>query len=329
MNEQMNEQFNEQNTEQDDGQNNEQYNYQQYYQQNISKKQPQKPRRKFLYFWGPFLLKLLIVYVVSCIFIAVLMGQYFEATIGLDTQVIAEYMAVEDNYYDVLNEVMNRAVPYTTIMEGLAALITIPILLFMFYRDRIREKMNGIVEAKKAPIWTYIAIILMSAALCMGINNLFFISNLASLSSAYEETMEALYSPSLGIQIVCLGILIPVCEEMVFRGLMYKRLREYSGFVGAMLYSAIVFSFMHINVVQAIYAFAMAAVFAFVYEKYGSVKAPIIAHISANVAAILATHYEMFDWIMADQMRSGLFTVACAAIAASMYVFIQRMEDEI
>ena len=75
--------------------------------------------------------------------------------------------------------------------------------------------------------------------------------------------------------------------------------------------------------------FAMAVVFAFVYEKYGSVKAPIIAHISANVAAIFATHYELFDWVMADQMRSGLFTVACAAIAASMYVFIQRMEDEI
>ena len=96
-----------------------------------------------------------------------------------------------------------------------------------------------------------------------------------------------------------------------------------------MLYSAFVFSFMHVNVVQAIYAFVMAIVFAFVYEKYGSVKAPMVAHVSANVAAVLATHFEMFDWIMKDQLKSGIFTVACAAIAASMYVFIQRMEDEI
>ena len=169
----------------------------------------------------------------------------------------------------------------------------------------------------------------MSVALCMGINNLFFISNLASLSSGYEQTMETLYSPSLGVQIVCLGILIPVCEEMVFRGLMYKRLREYAGFVGAMLYSAVVFSFMHINIVQAIYAFFMAVVFAFVYEKYDSVKAPVIAHVAANTAAVLATNYNLFDWIMADKLKSGIFTVACAAIAAAMYVFIQRMEDEI
>jgi len=333
MDEQINEQLNEQNSEQANEQLNEQKieqnDYQKYYQHNISKKQPQKPRRKFLYFWGPFLLKLLIVYVVSCIFIAVLMGQYFESTIGLDTVAIAEYMAVEENYYDVLNEVMSMAAPHTTIMEGLAALITIPIMLFMFYRDRAREKMKGTVEAKKAPLWTYIAIVLMAVALCMGINNLLFISNLASLSAGYEQTMEALYAPSLGVQIVCLGILIPVCEELVFRGLMYKRLREYSGFTGAMLYTAFVFSFMHINIVQAVYAFFMAVVFAFVYEKYGSVKAPVIAHVAANTTAVFATHYNAFEWIMADKMRSGVLTVACAAIAASMYVFIQRMEDEI
>ena len=325
----MDEHNNEKLNEHIDEQKGEQHNYQQYYQHNISKKQPQKPRRKFLYFWGPFLLKLLIVYAVSCIFIAVLMGQYFESTIGLDTVAIAEYMAVEENYYNVLNEVMLMATPYTTIMEGLAALITIPIMLFLFFRDKNRRKLNGAAEEKKSPVWTYIAIVLMSAALCLGINNLLFISNLASLSTGYEQTMEALYSPSLGIQIICLGILIPLCEELVFRGLMYKRLREYAGFIGAMLYSSIVFSFMHINIVQAVYAFFMAVVFAFVYEKYGSVKAPVVAHISANIVAILATNYNAFEWIMADKMRSGVLTVACAAIAAAMYVFIQRMEDEI
>ena len=62
--------------------------------------------------------------------------------------------------------------------------------------------------------------------------------------------------------------------------------------------------------------------------KYGSVKAPIIAHVVANVFSVLATHFKTFDWIMADQMRGGIITVVCASIAASMYVFIQRMDDE-
>lgn len=305
----------------------EQNNYQQEYQQNNPQKPPVRPKGRFLRIWGPFLLKSLIVYVVSCVFLAVLMGDYFEATIGLDTAVIQEYMSVEDNYYNVFNEVMNRAVPYTTIMEGLAALITIPILLFLFYRDKMRYKMNGVAAVKKAPLWTYTAVVVMSVALCLVINNLLFISNLASLSASYEHTMEALYSPSLGVQIVCLGILVPICEELTFRGLMYKRLREYSGFKTCMFYTAIVFSLVHMNIVQAVYAFIMAVVFAFIYEKYGSLKAPIAAHISVNVAAVLATQYKLFDWIMAEQMRAMILTVASAAIAATMYVFVQRMDE--
>lgn len=307
----------------------EQHNYQQYYQEQMPPKEPVgKPKRRFFRIWGPLLIKLLIVYVISGIFTAVIMGQYFQETIGLDAEVITEFMSVEENYNKVFYEIMQRSIPYTTIMEGLAALVTIPILFLMFRKDRIREKLAGISQVKKQPLWKYVAVVLISLALCMGINNLFFISNLASLSSAYEETMAALYTPSLGIQILSLGILIPVCEELVFRGLMYKRLREYTGFVSAMIYSAFVFSFVHVNMVQAIYAFAMAVVFAFLYEKYGSVKAPILAHVSANILSVLATHFKTFDWIMADPMRGGVITVVCATIASSMYVFIQRMDDE-
>jgi len=285
--------------------------------------------KRFLRIWGPLLIKFLIVYVVSAIFSAFVMGQYFESTVGLDSLAISEFMTSEENISELYNYVWEKSVQYVTPMEGLAALITIPVMALLIRKDRKKERNSGVVPVKKVKYWKYGAVALMSAALCIGMNNLFFISNLTSLSAEYEETMEALYSTGFAMQILCLGILVPVCEELVFRGLMYKRMRENAGFVWAMIYTAIVFSFVHVNIVQAIYAFAMAAVFAFVYEKYGSVKAPIIAHISANVAAILATHYEMFDWIMADQMRSGLFTVACAAIAASMYVFVQRMEDEI
>ena len=55
-----------------------------------------------------------------------------------------------------------------------------------------KEKAEGIVPAKKVELWKYIAIILMSGALCVGLNNLLIISNLASLSEQYTETMEVL-----------------------------------------------------------------------------------------------------------------------------------------
>lgn len=300
-------------------------------QQQNNQQIPQRPvergGRRFLRIFGPLLVKMLIVYIVSIIFMTALMGRYFAENVGMDSQMIMEYMSVEENYYRVQNDVLAEAVPYTTIMEGIAALLTLPILFYMFFKDRMKEKMMGNAGMKKAALWKYPAIIILSTALCIGINNLLFISNLASLSEQYTETMEVLYSPSLGVQIICLGILTPLCEEMVFRGLMYKRLREYSGYVYAMLMTAFVFSFSHMNIVQTVYAFFMAVVFAFLYEKYGSVKAPVISHVTANTIAIFATEYSLFDWIMADQMRAMILTVVCAAVASTMYVFIQRMDE--
>jgi len=300
-------------------------------QQQNNQQIPQRPvergGRRFLRIFGPLLVKMLIVYIVSIIFMTALMGRYFAENVGMDSQMIMEYMSVEENYYRVQNDVLAEAVPYTTIMEGVAAFLTLPILFYMFFKDRMKEKMMGNVGMKKAALWKYPAIIILSTALCIGINNLLFISNLASLSEQYTETMEVLYSPSLGVQIICLGILTPLCEEMVFRGLMYKRLREYSGYMYAMLMTAFVFSFSHMNIVQTVYAFFMAVVFAFLYEKYGSVKAPVISHVTANTIAIFATEYSLFDWIMADQMRAMILTVVCAAVASTMYVFIQRMDE--
>lgn len=300
-------------------------------QQQNNQQMPQKPvergGRRFLRIFGPILVKMLVVYIVTIIFMTVLMGQYFAEHLGLDSQSIMEYMSVKENYYRVQNDVLAAAVPYTTIMEGVAAFLTLPVLFWMFLKDRAKDKMMGRAMAKKAEVWKYPAIVIMSVALCVGINNLLFISNLASLSAQYESTMETLYSPSLGIQIVCLGILTPLCEEMVFRGLMFKRLREYSGYVSATLMTAFIFSFSHINIVQTVYAFFMALVFSFLYEKYGSVKAPIISHITANVAAIFATEYKLFDWVMADSTRAMTLTVVSAFVAATMYVFIQRMDE--
>jgi len=284
--------------------------------------------KRFLRIWGPLLIKFLIVYVVSAIFSAFVMGQYFESTVGLDSLAISEFMTSEENISELYNYVWEKSVQYVTPMEGLAALITIPVMALLIRKDRKKERNSGVVPVKKVKYWKYGAVALMSAALCIGMNNLFFISNLTSLSAEYEETMEALYSTGFAMQILCLGILVPVCEELVFRGLMYKRMRENAGFVWAMIYTAIVFSFVHVNIVQAIYAFVMAVVFAFVYEKYGSLTAPVIAHVVANVVAVLATEYQMFEWVMADSMRAGMITVACAFVASSMYVFIQRMEDE-
>ena len=121
---------------------------------------------------------------------------------------------------------------------------------------------------------------------------------------------------------------MPTCEELVYRGLVYKRLRYTSPFWAAALYSSLVFAFTHGNLVQGLYGFIMGMMFCYVYEKYGSVKAPILAHITANILSVVGTQFQWFDWLFEDPMRVGISTVLCAFIASSIYVMIQRLNTD-
>ena len=158
----------------------------------------------------------------------------------------------------------------------------------------------GIVPNRKAPLWKYAAVVLMSLTLCLGLNNLINIGNLAASDEAYTQTIQALYSAAFPVQIVCLGILVPISEELVFRGLLFQRLRERGTFLQAALYSALVFGLMHMNMVQNLYGYILGMMLAYVYEKYGSVKAPILAHMTMNLLSVTATkilfqHFNLFN----------------------------------
>ena len=140
--------------------------------------------------------------------------------------------------------------------------------------------------------------------------------------------MEAFYSAPLIAQVIALGILTPMCEELVYRGLLFKRLRERGTFMQAALYSAVVFGFTHMNMVQMLYGVFTGMMLAYLYEKYGSVKAPVAAHIAMNLLSILGTEYHLLDWLLEDRMRAGIVTVLCAFVASTMFVLVQRIEEK-
>ena len=200
--------------------------------------------RGFWYIWGSVLIKLGIAYLVYMAAVSLLAGVHLMQMTGGDADAmmqIAQSTAQSGKLYDqITNELMNWAV----YIEGVAALITIPVMLFLFHRDSRKEKELGIVT-EKASIWKYIAIIVMFAVMALGLNNLIFLSDLSAASETYSDTMQTLYGQGFAVQIFVLGILMPTCEELVYRGLVYKRLRYTSPFWAAALYSSLVFAFTH------------------------------------------------------------------------------------
>lgn len=284
---------------------------------------PESYGKRVWHIWGPIVIKWIIGIGVSTIAMGVLTMLYVMA----DQEAAMAAMQNEDQMMELYGMIMEKYVSFATMTEAVGALITIPVMWYFFHKDRVKERQMGIVPNKKAPIWKYAAGLLMAAALSLGLNNLIIIGNLSAVSESYEATMDALYSAPLLLQIISLAVLVPVSEELVFRGLLFKRLRERGTYMQAALYSAVVFGVMHGNLVQMLYGFILGMMLSYLCEKYGSVKAPIAAHIVMNLLSVLATEFGLADWMIESNMRIGVITIICAFVASTMFVLVQRIEE--
>lgn len=96
-------------------------------------------------------------------------------------------------------------------------------------------------------------------------------------------------------RILCYEIVAPISEELVFRQVIYKRLRGISPVWVAVMISALLFGLYHGNLVQGIYAFIMGCLLALVYEWTGSFVAPVLFHMIANHLSDITYEFESIN----------------------------------
>jgi membrane protease YdiL (CAAX protease family) len=101
----------------------------------------------------------------------------------------------------------------------------------------------------------------------------------------------------LGLMAFAAVIAAPLCEEIVFRGYLYPVLKKFSGIGPAALASSLVFAAAHGNLTALLPLLIFGGLLVLLYEKTGSLWAPIAAHFcfnSATVAVQLAIrHYDI------------------------------------
>lgn len=91
----------------------------------------------------------------------------------------------------------------------------------------------------------------------------------------------------LGLMALAAVIAAPLCEEIVFRGYFYPVLKKYSGMWPAAVCSALVFASAHGNLTAMLPLFIFGGLLVFLYEKTGSIWAPIAVHFCFNGATVL------------------------------------------
>lgn len=265
---------------------------------------------------------------------------YWGISFLVDVIVLAAYMAAhtqdliqayesQSAFQTFMQETLMFVLNHSTEITSASALLSLPFFIYMMRKDGQYRKMM-IPESEntgRIPSWKYLYTVLLGIAAGIALNNILILSNLRSLSTSYQMTAEGLYSASVAVEIAGLGMIVPIVEECLYRGVIFRRLRDIMDVKKSILFSALIFAVVHGNIVQFLYAFIFGLLLSYVYETYESIKAPIFLHCAANLCAVALTEGNGYEWIFATPIRMGLITVLCAFAASVFFVMIKNLND--
>lgn len=140
-----------------------------------------------------------------------------------------------------------------------------------------------LLHLKKEPKLNYALLAAAAAAMALGLNILAELVSASDVSDAYSAVAKQQYSVSLPVGLLCYGVVSPIAEELLFRGIIYGYLRRMIRLLPAAGVSAAIFGFYHGNMVQGIYAFIMGCLIAYAYEYFGDFRAAVGVHMEANI----------------------------------------------
>jgi len=189
--------------------------------------------------------------------------------------------------YEEVNQIIYGKAMFLTFISGL---ITIPVMYLFFFLDKKKYRdRHMVISYVSLPFCSYIYAALFGIFGCLSLNNLIDITGIINYSPTYQELSDKVFGGDFFMVFLTTVCMAPILEELLFRGLIYKRIRTICKPFVAAIISSLAFGITHGNLVQFVYAFFAGMLLAYVYEKYKNIWAPIIFHVCANLISIIGT----------------------------------------
>lgn len=246
-------------------------------------------------------------------------------------------------YYIVTTLVLSvlvSFVPQSTGFRLFAQLVTsLAVLkpLYRFYRQsgvgQAGQKMKNRPGSRRSPLHGlfaptfantasraaafYAAAFLTGGCFALALNNVLGALRIADYSASYGQVTETFYTGRLLLEIAALAIVIPAAEELLYRGIVYVRIKEWLGVYAAVLGSAVIFGIVHMNLVQFVYATIFGVLLACFTEWGGGVGGALAAHMAANLTSVLRAETEIFAFLNRSAGLNAAVTVILFGVAAA------------
>lgn len=219
----------------------------------------------------------------------------------------------------------NNAVLLTVIADA----VVLPIFLLLMRGDKrrsVREKKHK--EYTRISAWKFLFIAVTGVFACVGLNLFISITGIINWGGGFEDTADVIYGGGMFWTIAGVVFIIPTVEELMFRGLVYNRMKDYTGAVPAIFVSAAYFAIYHMNVPQGIYAFMLGVLMAWIYYRYKTILAPILFHVSANGISVFLTYSETFG-ALTDMQYILLCVVSLVIVMAAVFLIAKLVKASV
>ena len=145
-------------------------------------------------------------------------------------------------------------------------------------------------EKKRLTLWQLVEYGLISYAVMILLNFLttFLLSfiELFKTESIVNPVQQVILTGSPWLSLLCIVVLSPIIEELLFRKILLDRVRIYGDKV-AIIFTAIAFGFYHGNLSQLFYAVGLGIILAYIVLKTNQLKYSIGIHMFVNAMGSL------------------------------------------
>ena len=200
------------------------------------------------------------------------------------------YYVVSALVYFALEQTVGTEDETYMLRQLICSAAAIPFVYAFYRQDRkLEENVYGKREKTqvKELLWTVFLSAVSGATLGIAVNNIIAMTPLIEASAGFQQVNRIFFGGQAVFELLGACLVVPVAEELLFRGVVYRRLRMYFGMPAGLVCSAVIFGVIHFNWVQFIYAGILGLVLAFLLEKTGHLYAAILGHIAANTAAVI------------------------------------------
>lgn len=186
------------------------------------------------------------------------------------------------------------------------------LVIFLYYRKRDKIVIKSWRGLAPTVIWGGFA--------ALALNLIIGLIYLAVSSKGLPDSSNDVTIPILLASLLYV-VASPVVEELVFRWLIYGRMKRIMGKWIAVIVSALFFGVYHGSLLQGIYAFCMGIGLALVYEWSGTILAPLLFHMGANGFV----YYSMYLPKKVQEIASsyaGIIVITIIAIIMTYCVYM-------